>query len=58
MKYFFHPEARRELLDAIKYYNECGSALGYIFMEKVQAAIDRIIRFSKAWAKLSPREWI
>jgi plasmid stabilization system protein ParE len=53
MNYFFHPEARQELLDAIKYYNECGSGLGYIFMEEVQAAIDRIIRFPKAWAKLS-----
>ncbi len=53
MSYYFHPLARQELLDAIKYYNKCGSGLGYIFMEEVQAAIDRIIRFPKAWTMLS-----
>jgi len=53
MNYFFHPDARQELLDAIKYYNECGSGLGYVFMEEVQTAIDRIMRFPKAWTKLS-----
>jgi len=29
MNYFFHPEAKKELLEAISYYNECGK--GFIF---------------------------
>jgi plasmid stabilization system protein ParE len=53
MNYSFHPQARQELVEAINYYNECGSGLGYIFMEEVQASIDRIIRHPKAWSKLS-----
>jgi hypothetical protein len=44
MNYFFHPEAKKELLEAIKYYNECGSGLGYIFMEEAEATIDRVIK--------------
>jgi hypothetical protein len=53
MKYFFHPAAKKELLDAIKYYNKCRSGLGYMFMEEVQYSIDRIIKFPKTWSKLS-----
>ena len=53
MNYSFHPQAKQELVGAINYYNECGSGLGYIFMEEVQASIDRIIRHPKAWSKLS-----
>jgi len=53
MNYYFHPEARQELKGAINYYNECGSGLGYIFMDEVQASIERIIRHPKAWTKLS-----
>jgi hypothetical protein len=53
MKYFFHPEANEEFLEAINYYNECESGLGFIFMDEVEAAIDRIIKFPKTWTKLS-----
>jgi plasmid stabilization system protein ParE len=53
MKYFFHPGAKKELVEAINYYNKCGIGLGYIFMDEVQATIDRILQFPKAWSKLS-----
>jgi len=53
MNFFFHPEAKRELMDAVKYYNECGSGLGYIFMEEVNTTINRIIQFPKSWSELS-----
>ncbi|MCX6579079.1 MAG: type II toxin-antitoxin system RelE/ParE family toxin [Candidatus Aminicenantes bacterium] len=53
MNYFFHPEAKKELLEAINYYNECGSGLGYIFLEEVEATIDRVIKFPGTWSKLS-----
>ncbi|NIM18536.1 MAG: type II toxin-antitoxin system RelE/ParE family toxin [Candidatus Aminicenantes bacterium] len=53
MKYFFHPEAKKELVEAINYYNKCGTGLGYIFMDEVQATIDRILQFPKAWSKLT-----
>ena len=62
MNYSFHPQARQELVEAINYYNECGSGLGYIFMEEVQASIDRIMRhpaglsnsaIADDWSKLS-----
>jgi len=53
MNFFFHPEARKELISAVKYYNECSSGLGSIFLEEVNAAINRIMQFPKFWSKLS-----
>jgi plasmid stabilization system protein ParE len=53
MKYFFHPAAKKELVDAVKYYNECGSGLGYIFMDEVETTIRRIMQHPKAWSKIS-----
>ncbi len=53
MKHSFHPEAKKELKEAVKYYNECGSGLGYIFLEEVQTTIKRIIQFPESWSPLS-----
>ncbi len=53
MNYFFHPEAKKELKDAVKYYNECGSGLGYVFMEEVKTTINRIIHYPRSWTALS-----
>ena len=53
MKYSFHPSAKRELLEAINYYEECQSGLGLEFAREIYSAIQRIIHFPEAWSKLS-----
>jgi len=47
MKYSFHPEAEREFLDAIDYYEEKGLGLDFAF--EVYATIERLKSFPKAW---------
>jgi len=53
MKYSFHPAARKELLDAIEYYEQCQTGLGLEFARDVYSVIQRILHFPTAWAKLS-----
>lgn len=55
MKYFFHfhPEAKKELLEAINYYEECRTALGLEFSKEVFSTIQRIIYFPSAWSEFS-----
>ncbi|MFA5385675.1 MAG: type II toxin-antitoxin system RelE/ParE family toxin [Eubacteriales bacterium] len=53
MRYSFHPEAKKELLEAINYYEEYQSGLGLEFAKEVYSTIQRIIYFPKAWSKLS-----
>ncbi|MCP5050097.1 MAG: type II toxin-antitoxin system RelE/ParE family toxin [bacterium] len=53
MNYLFHPEAKKELKRAVKYYNKCGGGLGYIFLDEIQDTIQRIIQFPNSWSKLS-----
>jgi len=53
MRYSFHPDAKRELFEAINYYEECKSGLGLEFAKEVYSTIQRIIRFPEAWSKLS-----
>ena len=47
MKYSFHPEAEKELIEAIEYYDENGLGLDFAF--EVYAAIERMKSFPKAW---------
>ena len=53
MKYSFHPEAKKELLEAISYFEECRTGLGLDFSKEVFSTIQRIIHFPSAWSKLS-----
>ena len=53
MKVSFHPDARKELLDAINYYEEHQSGLGLEFTWEIHSTIQRIIHFPMAWSKLS-----
>ncbi len=53
MKVSFHPDAKEEFTEAINYYEECQEGLGLEFAKEIYSAIQRIIRFPKAWSKLS-----
>ena len=39
MNYSFHPEAEKELLEAINYYNECQDKLGMEFAKETYKSI-------------------
>ncbi len=45
MNFLFHPEAEKEFLQAIDYYEESKQNLGYEFATKVYQTIQRIIQF-------------
>ncbi len=49
MNWSFHPEAEEEFLEAINYYEECRTGLGYEFALEVYAALQRIITHPLAW---------
>ena len=53
MNYFFHPEAKRELLDAVDYYESCSEGLGLEFFNDINATIQRIINYPHAWSTFS-----
>ncbi len=49
MNYSFHPEAEVEFTEAIEYYEEKESGLGYDFAVEVYSTIERTMAFPKAW---------
>ncbi|MBI1748241.1 MAG: type II toxin-antitoxin system RelE/ParE family toxin [Acidobacteria bacterium] len=49
MNYLFHPEAEVEFIEAIEYYEEKESGLGYDFAVEVYLTIERTVSFPKAW---------
>jgi len=49
VKYAFHPEAEAEFVQAIEYYEECETGLGYDFAVEVYSAIERTMAYRKAW---------
>ncbi len=49
----FHPEARRELFEAVAYYDEIDLDLGNQFIQETEQTLDRIEHFPQAWASLS-----
>jgi len=53
MNLSFHPEAERELLQAISYYEKCRLGLGIEFAEEVYQAIKRITTFPDSYAHFS-----
>ncbi|MCP3964241.1 MAG: type II toxin-antitoxin system RelE/ParE family toxin [bacterium] len=55
MKLKFHPAARIELNEAVDYYEERRSGLGWEFYEEVQDTIRRILGFPGAWQRLSAK---
>lgn len=52
MKFSFHPEAEIEFHQAIDYYEECESGLGYDFSIEVRSAIQNILDYPPAWPVL------
>jgi plasmid stabilization system protein ParE len=53
MTYDFHPDAKRELKDAVAYYDNISRELGDAFIEEVEQTLDRIQKFPEAWPQLS-----
>lgn len=55
MKVEFLDPARRELIEAIAYYNNESEGLGYRFAAAVRRTISRITQHPHAWTPLSER---
>ncbi|MCC5628184.1 type II toxin-antitoxin system RelE/ParE family toxin [Nostoc sphaeroides] len=53
MAYDFHPDAKKELDDAVAYYDNISREMGDAFLAEVELAISRIEQFSEAWTQLS-----
>jgi hypothetical protein len=49
MTFSFHPEAEAEFSEAIEYYENRESGLGYDFSIEVFSAIRNIIRYPTSW---------
>jgi len=49
MSFFFHPEAEREFLEAIDYYERHKENLGFDFAVEVYAAISRAAEHPRVW---------
>ncbi len=49
MKFYFHPQAAEEFSQAVDYYEEIKPGLGHEFATEVYAAIERCVKFPKAW---------
>lgn len=49
MNYSFHPEAEKEFLEAIDYYEGRKEGLGFDFPTEVYAAIGRAAEHPKSW---------
>ena len=52
MSFRFHPEAERELREAVGYYEEIEHGLGYDFSVEVYSAVQRAVTYPKAWPVL------
>jgi hypothetical protein len=55
MKISFLNAAQSEFDEAIDYYEEQRSGLGFEFAEEVEQALERISHYPEAWSALSPR---
>lgn len=49
----FHPDAKRELEDAVTYYDNISREMGDVFLTEVEHAFKRIENFPEAWPQLS-----
>ncbi len=52
MSFSFHPDAEKEFLKAIDYYEESESGLGYDFALEVYSAVKMSADYPDAWALL------
>jgi plasmid stabilization system protein ParE len=52
MNFSFHPEAEKELGEAVGYYEDCEPGLGLDFAREVQAAIRNITDYPKLWPEI------
>ena len=52
MTFSFHPEAEKEFLEAINYYEDRERGLGYDFAIEVFATIQNIVIYPTAWPAL------
>jgi len=55
MNYYFHPEAKKEFLEAVDYYESCSEGLGLEFSNDIYATIQRIVNYPYAWSEFSER---
>ena len=53
MIYRFHPEAESEFNDSITYYDSQKEGLGLEFAGEVDFTIQRILRYSFAWTRIT-----
>jgi hypothetical protein len=53
MRFYFHEEAEAEFDKAVAYYEECQRGLGLDFAREVYEAINHIVQFPDAWARVS-----
>jgi len=52
MSFRFHPDAERELREAVEYYEDIEGGLGYDLSVEVYAAIQRAVAYPRAWPVL------
>ncbi len=55
MRIEFLDPAKKELADAVAYYNEQSEGLGYRFAAEVRTTLARIVQYPHAWARISER---
>ena len=53
--YRFTSAALEELRQAIVYYEQCENGLGAVFLDEIDATVDRILQNPAAWHPLSRR---
>jgi len=53
MTFAFHPEAEKEFLHSISYYEDCEPGLGIDFAREVQASIKNAIDYPSMWPTIS-----
>ncbi len=49
MRFEFHPEARIEYLEAVRYYEERQAGLGARFALEIEATIQRVVEAPQRW---------
>ena len=53
MTFSFHPEAEKEFLHSISYYEDCEPGLGIDFAREVQASIKNALDYPSMWPIIS-----
>ncbi|MBK5935695.1 plasmid stabilization protein [Halorhodospira halophila] len=52
MSFRFHPDAERELREAVAYYEEIEPGLGYDLSVEIYSTVQRAVSYPKAWPVL------